>query len=269
VAARPRPAADLIRKLESALRVGEDRLRLRGAELVWTADWARITTPDARTHYHNGVLRSILAPEALESRIDETIAHYGRLGVPFRWMVTPSTRPRDTAEALLRKGFVHAETLHAMVADPADFPAHAGGEVTVEMVGKEGLDTWVACTGRGWSMPPPALERFRQELTRAIARPDPTSLYFLARYRGAPAGTSSLSLKDDFAHFDGAAVEEELRGRGIYRAMVLERMRVLRERGIRLVTNHCVSTTSAPICAGLGFRLVCTFEVYRFGPVPA
>jgi hypothetical protein len=255
-------AEDLVRKLESALRVAEDRLR--GAELVWTADWARITTPDARTHYRNGVLRSILEPDALGPRIDETIAHYGRLGVPFRWVVTPSTRPRDTSEVLLRKGFALAETLHAMVADPADFPPHAGGDVTVEMVGKDNLETWVLCTGRGWNMPPPAVGRFREELVRALARPDRTSFYFLARHRGAPAGTSSLSLMDGFAHFTGAEVPEEHRRRGIYRAMILERMRFLRERGVSLVTNHCVSTTSAPICARLGFRLVCPFEVYRF-----
>jgi hypothetical protein len=42
-------------------------------------------------------------------------------------------------------------------------------------------------------------------------------------------------------------------------------MRFLRERGVPLVTNHCVSTTSAPICKKLGFRKVCVFEVYRFG----
>lgn len=253
---------DLVRKLESALYAAGERRG--GVELISTDDWVRITMPGARTHHRNGVLRSVLAPERLEQRIQETIEHYRGLGVPFRWMVTPSTRPRDTAGALLRRGFEHIETLHAMVASPADFAAHASEDVTVEMVDAHAIDTWVECMGKGWEMPPDGLERFRGELRQALAEPDPTRFYFLARHRGTPAGTSSLKLLDGFAHFNGAAVPRELRGRGAYRAMVLERMRFLRDRGVRLVTNHCVSTTSAPVCARLGFRFVCPFEVYRF-----
>ena len=253
----------LVDTLESALWGDGDRLG--DGQLVRTEEWVQLTTPVAKTHFRNGVLRSVLAPEALGARIDATIAHYRDLGVPFRWMVTPSTRPLDTAELLLRKGFEHVETLHAMVADPAGFPVHAGGDIKVERIDKSGADTWVECTGKGWNMPPDALERFRAELRRALAKADPIRFYFLARHRGTPAGTCAIRLDKGSAHFSGGEVREELRRRGIYRAMVLERMRFLRERGVTLVTNHCVSTTSAPICARLGFRRVCDFEVYRFG----
>jgi hypothetical protein len=38
----------------------------------------------------------------------------------------------------------------------------------------------------------------------------------------------------------------------------------LRARGVGLVTNHAVSTTSAPICARLGFRRVFDVAVFRY-----
>jgi ribosomal protein S18 acetylase RimI-like enzyme len=248
--------------LESALYASGDRIG--DGRLSRTGDWVQLTTPDAKTHFRNGILRSIVAPTDLERRIDATIAHYREVGVPFRWMVTPSTQPRDTGSVLLRRGFDHIETLHAMVADPAAFPPHAGGDVTVERIDATGIDLWVECAGRGWKMPPDAIARFREELRRAFAQGDPSRSYFLARVGGVPAGTSSLKLMEGFAHFNGAEVDEAFRGRGVYRAMVLERMRFLRDRGVAIVTNHCVSTTSAPICARLGFRTICVFDVYRF-----
>jgi len=262
---RHEPADDraLIAKLESALYASGDRAG--DGDLVRNDEWVQLTTPEVKTHYRNGVLRSVLAAEALPDRIDRMIAHYRSVGVPFRWMVTPSTRPLDTGEVLLGRRFEHVETLHAMVADPAAFPPHAAGNgIRVERIDEGGIDAWAECSGKGFKMPQAGIERLRVELKQAMAEPEPTRFYFVARERGVPAGASSLRLLDGFAHFNGAAVPEEYRGRGVYRAMVLERMRFLRERGIPLVTNHCVSTTSAPICARLGFRFVCAFEVYRW-----
>jgi GNAT superfamily N-acetyltransferase len=256
--------SDLVLKLEAALYAAGDRPGT--GKLARTGTWVQLTTPDARTHHRNAILRSIVDPEGLEARVDAAVDHYRGLGVPFCWFVTPSTRPLDTADVLLRKGFEHLETLHAMVADPAAFPPPPSEDITVEAVGEDGIATWVECAGRGWNMPPDGVERLRGDVRRALQQPDRSRFYFLARCRGAPAGTSSIKLLDGFAHFNGAAVPEAFRRRGIYRALVLERMRFVRERGLGLVTNHAVSTTAAPICARLGFRLVCTFDVYAFRP---
>ncbi|MDH3591295.1 MAG: GNAT family N-acetyltransferase, partial [Planctomycetota bacterium] len=92
-----------------------------------------------------------------------------------------------------------------------------------------------------------------------------TSEYCVAYKNGVPSGSASMTHFDGFTHFNGAEVAPRARRQGIYRALCLERMRVLRARGVTLVTNHCRQDTSAPICTRMGFDTICAFKVYVFG----
>lgn len=250
---------DDVDRLELALYVESGRGT--GSEVVRTGTWVQLTTPDAPTEFRNGILRSVLRSDEVDARIDEAIAHYGAL--PFRWFVTPSTRPADMDEHLARKGFSHVDTLWAMTADARDFPEPAHPDVTVEEIGEDGLEEWLATMGRGWNMPAAGIDRFRKEIRANFAATPRVRHYFLARWDGEPAGSGSLRLFDDFAFFNGGETNERFRKRGVYREMVLARMKFLRERGIFRVTNHCRHRTSGPLCRKLGFRTVCEFRTWR------
>jgi GNAT superfamily N-acetyltransferase len=252
----------LVERLESALYETAGRGGI--GELVRRPDWVQLTTPEAKTPFRNGILRSIVTVDALAYQIERAVAHYRRYGVPFRWFVTPSTRPVDTGDALIDAGFVHADTLHAMAASPADFPEPRRDDVTVEVVGPDTVETWLSVEQRGWGMPDAGIERFRKEvISEVVAAPEPTSIYYLARLDGEPAGTASVALCGDSAHFKGSVVREEFRRRGIYTELIYARMRDLRARGIGLATIHGREATSAPVCAKLGFETACRFHVYE------
>ncbi|MHC4848000.1 MAG: GNAT family N-acetyltransferase [Planctomycetota bacterium] len=117
------------------------------------------------------------------------------------------------------------------------------------------LDIHADITSRGWGSPPAARERFRR-IAEAEFRTLGERATYLATYRGEPAATAGLSFLKHSAHFAGSVVLPEFRGRGIYRAMIEERMRIVRQRNVPIVTNLCRSSTSAPICRKVGFRSI-------------
>ena len=150
-----------------------------------------------------------------------------------------------------------------MVADARDFPDPEQTDITVERIGIEHAELWASVTADGWNTPPAARARFFMEVERALRKNDPRGHYFIARLGGTPVGTGVINCVDDFAHFNGSVVLEQYRRRGIYRALIYERMKFVRGLGVTSVTNTCVSDTSAPICARLGFRTAADFEIYR------
>lgn len=77
---------------------------------------------------------------------------------------------------------------------------------------------------------------------------------FIARVDGVAAGIGLVRVYDDVGYLQGSAVAPAHRGRGVYRALVGHRLRVLREAGIGIALIHARADTAAPICARLGFR---------------
>jgi GNAT superfamily N-acetyltransferase len=205
--------------------------RLGGGTLEWTDDWVQLTTPDAKTDYRNVVYRSVLQEDEVDARVSEVIEQHRRMGVGFRWWVTPSTRPADMGTRLEAHGFEHIDDVEGMVADANEFPEPGRDDIEVVRIG--------------------------------IAEDGPSAHYFMARRDGAPVGSCALSILDGYGHFAGSVVIPEHRRCGVYREMIHERMRFLRSTGLRDVTNTCVKTTSAPICAMLGFRKAFDSRIYR------
>jgi predicted GNAT family acetyltransferase len=60
----------------------------------------------------------------------------------------------------------------------------------------------------------------------------------------------------------------EHRGRGIYSALVAKRLADARADGRSAAVIQAVRSTSAPICAKLGFREVCALEFYAWEGAP-
>ena len=237
--------------------------RLGGGTLEWTDDWVQLTTPDAKTDYRNVVYRSVLPEDDVDPRVSQVIDQHRALGVGFRWWVTPSTRPADMGARLEALGFEHIDDVEGMVADANEFPDPSRTDIEVVRIGLAELDEWVETTGIGWNMPASGCARFRTEVQDVLAEASPSAHYFVARRDGAPVGTCALSILDDYGHFSGSVVIPAHRRCGVYREMIYERMRFLRSIGLRHVTNTCVKSTSAPICAKLGFRKVFDSQIYR------
>lgn len=239
-------------------------LRDGTGEVVDEDGWLQVTTRDAPVVWRNYIQLAVLERDEADARIEAVKTHYEALGLPFLWRVTPACRPTDLGERLRRAGFAHFETLCCLTADPVEFPEVGPDGPNVEAVDASNASAYLQVSGDGWNMPPAGRARFKLLLERELARSDRTELYYLARIDGDPVGTASMSLSPHSVHFNGGAVPALHRAKGIYRALILHRMKVLREMGRDLVTVCAVRTTSAPICRRMGFEERFRIEAYCY-----
>jgi GNAT superfamily N-acetyltransferase len=215
--------------------------------------WMQLVTPSLPEGGLNEVCLAVLSPAAADAAVDDTIAGYRGLGLRFRWSVGPDSAPHDLATRLAARGLV-PEVLWGM-ARPLDGrePVLPPG-LDIEPVDEHNLHDFTTVMARGWDTDPaPLLALHRQILTIARARVPMQ----LARRNGEPAGAAAMTLLPRSAYLMGAVVLPEHRGRGLYRALVSQRLREAARHGRTLATSQARARTSHPILGRLGFREVC------------
>lgn len=218
----------------------------------------KLLTPGVPTVIKNSVVYTRLAEGEADAAIAATIADYVRHRLPFRWVVTPSSRPADLRERLLARGLRHAETTVGMLAAPNLELAPSPG-VQILPLTADRFEDWLRVQAEGWGVPPPGIAYLRTRQAELLGGRDTLTVAYLD---GEPAGSACVQHHEEFAHLAGGAVRREARGRGVYRAMVAERLATLHERGVEVVTVHCLKTTSFPICLRLGMQPVCELDYY-------
>jgi hypothetical protein len=141
----------------------------------------------------------------------------------------------------------------------------------------EGLREALLVDSEVFSSPPPSGEEFSEYagelerlelLERGEALPEGASLVlrFLAlvevdserRVRTRAIGAAGAQMVGKTLRLWGAATPEAFRGRGAYRALVLERCRLGRELGATLALAKANVATSGPTLERAGFRIVAT-----------
>jgi GNAT superfamily N-acetyltransferase len=231
---------------------------LPDTRIIERPGWLQLITPSLRQGGLNEVVLSILDEKEADTLIDETIETYRRLGLRFRWSVWPDSRPMDLAERLERRGLRRTEA-HGMIRGTAEAPVDADGDITVEEVDEDTVGEYSRTMAEGWEMEPASLEAFNRFV---LAHPERSYRLFLARYRGAPAGTAGLIASKRSVYLAGGVVLSAFRGRGLYPALVAARLRHAAERNIPFATSHARVSTSAPILERLGFETLCRFPMF-------
>ena len=208
----------------------------------------------------NGVIRAVLGADEADDVIDATIDRYAARGSPFRWHVGPSSRPTDLADRLLRRGFLHIDTLAGMCIDTRRDLAPDPRIVVRELSASED-EAFVDVILSTYDAPASVRERLLAEIRNS--RGGGKQRHYVARLEGQIVGATSYALLRSGGFLQGAAVVEASRGRGVYRQMIRARLAALRSEGCELAVVTARRSTSAPICARLGFEELCAIEVYR------
>ena len=218
--------------------------------------WYQIVTPTAKDGTQNEVLDSALDPVEADAVIDETIESYRSLGLRFKWIVGPETRPTDMSRRLAERGFEAWQARGMCTTGTAFGDGDAG--VEVEEVTRESVGVFARVGAEGWGVDP---DRILADCRTTLETG--RHFLFLVRADGQPAGTAFYARHPRSAYLMGGMVLPRFRGRGLYRALVAARIRHAAERGATLATSHAREETSAPILARLGFETVCRYDVHR------
>lgn len=246
----------------------DTQILTRGTHVVRRPDWYQVISPQTQSTSRNEIIHSVI-PEARAAEIVDTVLEqYANLNTPFKWCVTPRTRHPGFGKLLAGRGFKswRARGMHAKI-DELDvgFP----GDLTFERLNFGNLDDYISAFLNGWIIgrtPTPKEEaELKEDLNWMLGQRGGTAFSLLARLKGIPVGTAGFFLKSKSAYLVGGNVLKSHRGKGIYRGLLAERFRILKDLGVDTVVTHARENTSAPILERLGFETAYRYEIYQYG----
>lgn len=212
--------------------------------------------------FFNGVARTNLEDDELAARFEMLRA----ANCPFRWWVTPSTRPAGLAPRLLELGFVHAYDAPGMIADltrvPLDVAAPDG--VTIKRLSHAGeMDDWLTVFMPVFKLPEERRAIFRDTYERCGFGETALWQHFVAYDGEAPVATTSILVDGDLAGVYHVATLPEARGRGIGAAVTRAAMRFARDAG---ATRAALQSSLAAfnVYRSLGFEHRCDVGAYEW-----
>ena len=221
-------------------------------------------------------LANLVGAAALdEAQADDTIRAvrdgFAAEGKAFGWVTGPSSRPADLGERLAAAGLMKVDEMAGMVLDDLEdlaAPIRGNPEVGVEEVTAARLRAASGVMARAYGLPDEVAALMCEAMAAASA--DVQARGYLAYVSGSSepvAFSAMMSIPGQpLVLLGGAATLEEHRGTGIYTSLVARRLADARRDGAEAAVIQAVRSTSAPICAKLGFREVCGLELYAWLP---
>lgn len=233
-------------------------VRAAAARWIWVpVDATEVVTDDYRlTHYSDYSSVQWSATERpVADVLGETLDHARAAGRPtLRWWVDGRTTPRGTEATLSAFGLEMVERLEVLALPvEAELPAtddvtvvQATSRADVELAGQIQAEVFVMSS---------ATEAQVEDLTRSVGQPESERLIrsYVAYIDGEPVGSGGSTVDGDALRFWDGSVRAAYRGRGVYRALVAQRLHDARTTTARFALVKAVDTTSAPILKRLGF----------------
>jgi ribosomal protein S18 acetylase RimI-like enzyme len=211
----------------------------------------------------NGVLRTQLAPDDIDARISETLAHFKARRLPMLWWIGPSTRPANLGKHLEDHGLTHtAEPGMAvdLLALNEDVPQPSGLEIE-HVRDLETLKKFGHAADIGFGIPDFVGKAILDiEASLGFGHHLPRQ-HYVGLLKGEPVATSTLFLGAGVAGIYTVATIPEARGHGIGSAMTLAPLREARAKGYRIGVLRS-SQMGLNLYRRLGFKEYCEVSCY-------
>jgi GNAT superfamily N-acetyltransferase len=210
---------------------------------------------DVPINFFSGIAMSNLSIEEVPRVLDTMRSR------PFRWWISPSTRPADLAAILASTGLHHTYDAVGMVVelDSVDFGAPLPSGFTIRRV--TDLSDWETVFMEGFERP----ESDRGVWRAAYSHCDDVWAHFVGYLDGAPVATTSLLLCKDLAGIYHVVTLPAARGRGVGRAITVAALRYAREMG----ATHAALQSSEMgfrVYRAIGFVPYCDLTLYDWRP---
>lgn len=162
--------------------------------------------------------------------------------------------PSGVERELVRRGAVLAEEVQVLAARADETLGRLDAPDTVAVREVDGADDMRAATDAGARAFGTARLGDEEVADALRAQTEmPQAPWFVAERDGAVVGSCGATLAGDVVRLWGGGVVPEARGRGVYRAMLAERIRWGVERGADLALVKGRVSTSAPVLRRAGF----------------
>jgi ribosomal protein S18 acetylase RimI-like enzyme len=210
----------------------------------------------------NGAVGTAFDSAVADERIAEIGGWFGERGLPWRWLVGPTTRPSNMGDRLVRAGFELVGDSAGMALDLAGFQAEPLPEgveiVTVDDVA--GLEAWAQIQRRALDLDATRTHAWRDAHDRALSADVPLRDW-IGYQDGTPVAAAALFIGAGVAGIYNVATVPEVRGRGIGRAVTAAALTEAVARGHRTAVLGA-SDLGYPVYRRLGFRDVSRLRSY-------
>jgi hypothetical protein len=211
----------------------------------------------------SGVVWSRLDEATADAAVTRLVPRLLEFDGHAEWKLYGYDRPDDLAQRLVAAGLEPQDEEAVVVAELCELELDALLPVGVEVRvagDAEALAVWVEVNESVFGQSYGDVGRL---LLRALEHESPRDIGVIAYAGGEPVsvGRVEFNERSEFASLWGGGTLAEWRGRGIYRATVLERARLAHERGYRFLQVDALPT-SRPILERLGFVQLTTTQPY-------
>jgi hypothetical protein len=231
-----------------------------GAVELRTEHYRLVRYPDAVLDptFHAAQVTWSRTMRPLEEVIDEIAAHVRGWDLPgVAWWISSASQPPGTEQALRDRG---AELIDAVQVLACELGGGLPGldvqpGVAVELVRDERtFRASSAVSVRGWGRAEPDEAETAAKLAESLRNLATWSSFRVVAFEGGePVSTGGCTLDGEVAQLWGAVTLPASRGRGSYRAVLAERLRLARDHGATLALVKGRVLTSGPILLRAGF----------------
>jgi GNAT superfamily N-acetyltransferase len=211
-----------------------------------------------------------IAPEDVDATLKMVRNRYSGGRKAYGWVTGPLTRPRDLGQRLVAGGMAKADEMAGMALTDLHLRIAVDPRIEVREGTLHEAQAASAMMGRAYDMPEEVARFFNVLLAMTDAKVRNRGYFAFVDGGTEPVGWSYLVYLPDTAIvlLGGAATLPEHRGRGVYSALVAKRLADARADGRTAAVIQAARSTSAPICAKLGFRELCALEFYAWEGAP-
>jgi ribosomal protein S18 acetylase RimI-like enzyme len=216
----------------------------------------------------NVVCRARLAAGAAGAAIDQAIATFARLSLPFAWWLAPGDEPAGLGELLAARGLTTGERDVGMALELADLPPagpRPDGLLIRPATTAALIADYAAVVATIWQPPDAGVVHFYRLATPAVLDPAGPATLFVGYLDGWPVATAQLHVGAGVAGIYDVVTLAPYRRRGIGAALTHAALAHARERGLATAVLQA-APAGLGIYTRLGFRPLCDFHTYEWRP---
>jgi GNAT superfamily N-acetyltransferase len=221
-------------------------------------------TPQTSHPIGNLVGIATLTEETANAVIAQVRDFFAERAHTVGWWVNPSSTPGDLGIRLEAAGFAKVLTLAGQVLTHMGLAIKVNPAVTVRQATPDDRDDLIRVYSTAYPLPEELAAVWTDVLPLAAG-----GRHYMAFLDGVEGPVSVASMfpfpKSTVAVMQGAATLNDYRGKGVYTALMATRLADARDMGMAAAILQADRTTSAPICANLGFEEVCSIDLYAWG----
>ena len=200
-----------------------------------------------------------IAPDAVDATLKMVRNRYSGGRKAYGWVTGPLTRPHDLGQRLVTSGLVKADEMAGMVLTDLAVPIAVDPKIEIREATLHEAQEASAMMARAYDMPEEVARFFNVLLAMTDGKVKNRGYFAYVDGGTDPVAWSYLVYLPDspIVLLGGAAT-----------VLVAKRLADARADGRRAAVIQAVRSTSAPICAKLGFREVCGLEFYAWKGAP-